>query len=379
MDSIISRRRLIKIATTATGLAAGSALLNGCAGTASSGSAQSSAATASSQAAASTSSSGSYGHRGQGVPQYRSAMNKAAIIETAPDESEALAKFVVVSDLHLSFTYTDYIDRAKNMFEDIAEFCPDNDAIIVNGDLTDTASLSEYEKFAELAEASGFSYPEDFILVIGNHDQTDTSDGTRVPNLSNQFKEQAGIADQMHPYYDRTINGVHLIMMGPDHYPENGWDKFGISTEEIDWLDELVDEDLRNEQLSLVFLHEPLYQTVRNTEPGDWGHEWSLSDEDNYNLHDCVRKHPNVIFFTGHTHALPDIVQLETDEPLYVGTGSVAYCIDDVDDDSTGNADISVYGSLGWEVTIWTSCIRFRLRDFLKREYSQLGGAIYEF
>lgn len=307
-------------------------------------------------------------------------MNKAAKIDTAPDESEALAKFVVVSDTHLSFTYTPYIDRIQNMFEDIAEFCPDNDAIIVNGDITNTGALDEYEKFAELAAASGFSYPDDFVLVIGNHDQYDSTEGAQaVSNLTDQFKEQAGIADQIHPYYERTINGVHLIMMGPDRYPDSGWDKFGISSEEVDWLDELVNADLQNEQLSFVFMHEPLYQTVRNTEPGDWGHEWSLTDEDNDYLHDCIRKHPNVIFFTGHTHALNDIVQLESDEPLYVGTGSVAYCIDNIEDDSTGNADIDEYGSLGWEVTIWTTCIRFRLRDFLKHEYSDIEGGIYQF
>ena len=194
-----------------------------------------------------------------------------------------------------------------------------------------------------------------------------------------RFKEQAGISDQVHPYYDRTINGVHLILMGPDSYPESSWEHFGVSAEEIEWLDNLIDVDQNKEQLSFVFMHEPLYETVRNTQPGDWGHEWSLSDQDNFNLHDCIKKHPNVIFFTGHTHALPDTVQLDDEEPLYVGTGSIAYCIDDVDDDSTGNADIEEYGSLGWEVTVWETCIRFRMRDFIKREFTDLESAIYQF
>ena len=308
------------------------------------------------------------------------AMNKAQKIDTTPDESEAIAKFIIVSDTHLSFSYQPYIDRVQNMFEDIAEFCPDNDAIIVNGDITNTGSLEEYAKFAELAEASGFAYPDDFVLVIGNHDQYDSSEGTQtVSNLSDRFKEQAGISDQVHPYYDRTINGVHLILMGPDSYPESSWEQFGISAEEIEWLDNLIDVDQNKEQLSFVFMHEPLYETVRNTQPGDWGHEWSLSDQDNFNLHDCIKKHPNVIFFTGHTHALPDTVQLDDAEPLYVGTGSLAYCIDDVDDDSTGNADIEEYGSLGWEVTVWETCIRFRMRDFIKREFTDLESAIYQF
>ncbi len=367
----ISRRRFFKVSAVAVGATAGAAFLGGCATT---------AATSTSASVASTSSSGPKGHHGHGVPRYRRAMNKATKIDTAPDETEALAKFMVVSDSHLSLTYTDYIDRVQNMFEDIADFCPDYDAIVVNGDITNAGTLDEYEKFAELAEASGIQYPEDFILVIGNHDQcTNSSNNSGPDNLTNQFREQAGISNQIHPYYDRTINGVHLIIMGPDHYPDNGWDKFGVSENEIAWLDELVNQDLKNEQLSLVFLHEPLYKTVRNTEPGDWGHEWSLSDEDNENLHECIKRHPNIIFFTGHTHAMPDVVQLDGEDPLYVGTGAVSYCIDNIEDDSTGNADISEYGSFGWEVTVWTTCIRFRLRDFVNRAYSDAEGGIYQF
>ena len=364
IETGITRRRFVGAMAVATGLTAGQVLLSGC----------------SANSTTSTTEATEKGHVANGAPQYQDAMNRASKIDAAPDDSEALAKFIVVSDTHLSLSYQPYIDRVQNMFEDIAEFCPDNDAIIVVGDITDSGYAEQYEKFAELAEASGFSYPEDFVLVIGNHDQYDSTEGAEsAPNLTDLFREQAGIADQVHPYYDRTINGVHLIVMGPDSYPDDSWLKFGISDEQIEWVDGMLDADLDNGVLSLVFMHEPLYQTVRNTEPGDFGHEWSLSDEDNDNLHDCLKKHPNVIFFTGHTHALPDTVQLDDEEPLYVGTGSVAYCIDDASDDFSGDGEIDTYGSLGWEVTVWTTCIRFRLRDFLNREYSEVEGAIYQF
>ena len=368
MSVNITRRRFVEVTTAAAGLAFGSALLGGC----------STGSTASS--ASGTVANSSAGHIANGAPKYQNAMNKAQKIDTAPDESEALAKFIVVSDTHLASNYQPYVDRVQNMFEDIAQFAPDNAAIIVNGDITNHGYLEEFDKFAELAEASGFAYPDDFVLIIGNHDQYDSTEGAEpVSNLTDRFREQAGIADQPHPYYERTINGVHLIMLGPDSFPDDNWAHFGISDEEVSWLDDMLDADLDNGRLSLVFMHEPLYYTVRNTMPGDFGHEWSLSDEDNDNLHECLRKHPNVIFFSGHTHALPDTVQLETDEPLYVGTGSIAYCIDDVDDDTTGESDISTYGSLGWEVTVWETCIRFRMRDFLKHEYSDLEYAIYQF
>lgn len=358
------RRDFVKI----TGLLAGSAVLGGC---------SPSGATPSNGAAAREGKR----HHGEGRPHFKNPMNRAVKVETTPAEEEALAKFIVVSDTHLDKDYEPYVDRVQNVFEDIAAFCPDSDAIIVNGDITNHGDLWEYEKFAELAEANGFAYPDDFMLVIGNHDQYDSTEGAqKVSNLSDRFREQAGIADRVHPYYDRTINGVHLIAMGPDRYPDDNWAHFGVTEGEVAWLDELVRADADEGTLSLVFLHEPLYETVRDTMPGDFGHEWSLSSEDNDNLHERIRKYDNLILFTGHTHALPDTVQKEGDAPLYVGTGSIAYCIDNVDDDASGNADISEYGSLGWEVTVWTTCIRFRMRNFLTREYvDDMCSAIYQF
>jgi len=369
MSNDITRRKFVKVTTTAAGLTVGGALLGGC-----------SAGASASSAASTTTESTTPGHMTNGWPKYQNAMSKAQKVDTAPDDSEALATFVVVSDSHLSLENQDYVDRVDNMFKDIAQFCPDKAAIIVNGDITNSGSMEEWQKFAELAEASGFKYPDDFVLVIGNHDQFDSSGGTRaVVNTSDNFREQVGLTNQPHPYYDRTINGVHLILMGPDKFPDDSWVKFGITDEEVTWLDNLLDADLDAGKLSFVFMHEPLYKTVRNTEPGDWGHAWSLSDEDNDNLHNCIKKHPNVIFFTGHTHALPDTVQIEGEEPLYVGTGSIAYCVDDADDDTTGSADISEYGSLGWEVTVWETHIRFRMRDFLNHKYSDLEYAVYKF
>ena len=363
MSEIITRRKFVKVTSTAAGLALGSALLAGC-----------------SSGSSTTSTASQKGHKTNGAPQYNGAMNKAQKVDTAPDESEALAKFIVVSDTHLSSSYQPYVDRVQNMFEDIAQFAPNNDAIIVNGDITNHGYQEEFDKFHELCEASGFAYPDDLILVIGNHDQYDLTEGAEpVSNLTDRFRQEAGIADQVHPYYERTINGVHLIMLGPDRYPDGNWAHFGISDEQVTWMDDMLDADQSAGKLSLVFMHEPLYYTVRNTMPGDFGHDWSLSDEDNDNLHDCLKQHANVIFFSGHTHALPDTVQLESDKPLYVGTGSIAYCLDDADDDSTGESDISTYGSLGWEVTVWETCIRFRMRDFLKHEFSDLEAAIYQF
>lgn len=321
------------------------------------------------------------GKRGEGKPQFKGSMNRAQKVDTAPPDDEALARFVVVSDTHLANNYEPYTERVQNFFEDVAQNISDIDSIIVNGDITQHGLLEEYNTFATLAEANGFAYPDDFMLIIGNHDQYDSTEGAEpVSNLSDRFKEQAKLVNQIHPYYDRTINGVHMVALGPDRYPNGNWAHFGISDEQATWLDNLALADKEASTLTFVFLHEPLYKTVRQTDPGDFGHEWSLSSEDNDNLHEHISRHENVVFFTGHTHALPDTVQLDGDDPLFVGTGSVAYCVDDPNTDDSGYAEIDVYGSYGWEVTVWTTCVRFRLRNFLKREWAdEMGTAIYQF
>lgn len=320
-------------------------------------------------------------HQGKGHPRYNGPLNQAQKTDNPPDDTEALAKFVVFSDSHVDLDKPDYVDRLQNVFEDIAQFCPNNDAIIVNGDITNNGELTEYQKFAELAEASGFSYPEHFVLVIGNHDQYDSNESEEaVANLTDRFRDQVGLSDQRDPYYERTVSGVHLIMMGPDRYPDGSWNNFAVSDDQVHWMEDLVQADKDAGQISLVFLHEPLHNTVRNTEPGDFGHTDSLSDADNDNLHQHIRTHDNMVFLSGHTYAMPDTLQLEGEGSLYVGTGSTAYCIDNADDDTTGAADISTYGSLGWEMTVWESCIRFRLRNFLTHSFEDdLGSATYQF
>ena len=254
----------------------------------------------------------------EGHPRYNGPLNQAQKTDNPPDDTEALAKFVVFSDSHVDLDKPDYVDRLQNVFEDIAQFCPNNDAIIVNGDITNNGELTEYQKFAELAEASGFSYPEHFVLVIGNHDQYDSNESEEaVANLTDRFRDQVGLSDQRDPYYDRTVSGVHLIMMGPDRYPEGSWNNFSVSDGQVHWVEDLVQADKDAGQISLVFLHEPLHNTVRNTEPGDFGHTDSLSDADNDNLHQHIRTHDNMVFLSGHTHAMPDTLQLEGEGPLW--------------------------------------------------------------
>jgi hypothetical protein len=180
-------------------------------------------------------------HRGKGHPRYSGPLNQAQKTDTPPDDSEALAKFVVISDVHVDLDRPEYVDRLRNTFEDIAQFCPDNDAIIVNGDITNNGELTEYQKFAELAEAAGFSYPDRFVLVIGNHDQYDSNESEEaVSNLTDRFRDQVGLSGQRDPCYERTVSGVHLIMMGPDRYPDGSWNNFAVSNDQVHWMEDLV-------------------------------------------------------------------------------------------------------------------------------------------
>ena len=272
-------------------------------------------------------------------------------------------QFVVFSDTHLSDDFPIYIARLENAFVDILSFCPRPTSVIVNGDITNNDYESQWETFANIARSAGFSYPDDFTLAMGNHDQIDSSDGDDVPCLAARFMEQAQVGS---PYYDRTFGDTHIIVLGPDRYPDNGWDGFEIGPDQLSWLDGLLSADERQGKTSYVFMHEPLYNTVLCTHEGEWGYENSLSQECNDALSGVLNAHANVVYFSGHTHYFPDVQKFEDDGPAYVGTGSVAYTVlPDTDED--GNDDPETYGSTGWLMNVYENATELRLRDFKNR------------
>lgn len=78
--------------------------------------------------------------------------------------------------------------------------------------------------------------------------------------------------------------------------------------------------------------------------------------------------------FSGHAHTFPCICVKEEGGPLYVNTGSVAYCFPEGE---TIDTQSGTYGSYGWLVSVHESCIEFRLRDFLAHSWVEDSTCVH--
>jgi 3',5'-cyclic AMP phosphodiesterase CpdA len=122
-----------------------------------------------------------------------------------------------------------------------------------------------------------------------------------------------------HIYYDRFIHGFHFIFLSPEQYMpkqkqigEAAW----LSPEQIAWFEETLQ---KSNAPTFVFLHQPLNNTVFSEDHG-------LSTVESEQLINIARRHPQVIWFSGHSHIIPEAKTeaFRRDGILFLGSGSVA-------------------------------------------------------
>ena len=106
-----------------------------------------------------------------------------------------------------------------------------------------------------------------------------------------------------------------------------------------------------------VFLHQPLYNTVSGSLPGQ---NWHGVDRD-AEMREIFKQYPQVVFFTGHTHW-----ELDAKSVMYAGNGMDATMFNDAavgylwTDEDTGKE-----GSQGFYIEVYADKILVRGRDFV--------------
>lgn len=251
-----------------------------------------------------------------------------------------------------------------NALKDIASFEPAPATIVVLGDMTNSGIPEQYAMMRSYCDENGFDYDDDFLLVMGNHEQYNDPFDPELAGTDTQYLEflaQAGV-DSL--YFDTEIDGQHFICLGPDENESGSWVRFGLSTAQINWLVGKLDEDAAMGRTSYVFCHEPLLNTVRHTEPGSWVERNCL--EDDAELATVLAGCANVIFFAGHTHLYPDWARPDESGPLYVNDGAVG----------PGQLQPGVInypdgftGSHGWLVSVFEDRVELKARNFLEHEW----------
>lgn len=291
---------------------------------------------------------------------------------TLESDSNETTRFAVGSDIHL-VTEGSTNDNGENTnhhfkttLEDIVENLPGATGFFACGDIADHGKAGEFKVAMNILK-SVEGAPE-LHMAIGNHDwRTGNPDGQfqKYVNWFNPSVETDTV------YYDEWVNGYHYIYLGSEQMGEVA----SLSNEQLEWLDNLLEEDSEKDQEKpvFVFLHQGLRDSMAGNYVGQWGYSYGVAQD--AKLKKIVQKYGQVVMFGGHTH-----YELDTDNsitvgseemPVYVNTGAIGYLWDAYNT----QAGEYMYGAHGYHVKVYGNKIYMFGRNFITGEY--MPSAMY--
>jgi Icc protein len=217
-------------------------------------------------------------------------------------------RFSVISDIHVESGNMESQTKLKQALTDLHTIAPDSQALVVNGDLgngtpSDYAALKKLLKNAPL--------PKNVLYTIGNHEYYnslhDKNGNWSIGTFPNGETEQASqerflhFAGRQRLYDDTWIADYHFILLGSEAYRqtdasfnEDAW----LSDNQLTWLEQKLNEKEQPDKPIFVFLHQPLpYSVSGSSIPFN-----SRGVVQHKRLQTILAKHPETIFFSGHTH-----------------------------------------------------------------------------
>lgn len=248
-----------------------------------------------------------------------------------PAEAETLNSpnltFAVMSDIHIHAHNTDVHRRLTKALEDYRRINPNMRLIVINGDLTN-GFPSHYSVLERLLD----SVPHPPIhFTPGNHDfykmlynRQGKLDFDHLPNgwsseeAMRLFQKFTGYD---RPYHDVWVDGYHFVFLASEKSRDadrsigkNGY----LSDTQLNWLEEkLKERPLGTHKPTFVFFHHPLPNTVE-------GSEGEAQIVQHRALRRILDRHPEVIFFSGHTHySLRKTNQVFADRFFMLGSSSI--------------------------------------------------------
>lgn len=257
------------------------------------------------------------------------------------DVPRAPLEFLVVSDVHISLLTLRRARRLEGVLRRVALAAP-TALLVVVGDFADYGMPWEYALFNRAISRAGWKGR--VLCAFGNHEHrlgpfrwSVNRFARFARRLAKQLLEASARGAAPHvsfgpmagPAFDVMVEGAtHLIFLGSDEAPAR-WDGARISAQQAAWLADLLDKDECTGRLSLVFNHEPLFNTVAGSLPGETSGQ---SVEGGEALRAVLDAHAGAFLFTGHSHFPLDVFVGGGMGPTFANTGAVgfddAYCED---------------------------------------------------
>ena len=294
---------------------------------------------------------------------------------TFESESNEVMRFAVGSDLHLVVP-GEYNDMGRNTnhyftaaLKDVINNLPGTEHFFVNGDIANSGKAGEFKVAMELIQ--NVEGAPTMHMSIGNHDW-------RTGNPNGQFQKYVSwfnsAVETETVYYDEWVDGYHFIYLGGEVFGNEA--KGFLGAEQLEWLEELLEEDSEKDQDKpiFLFLHQGLQDSMAGNYIGQWGYSYGVSPD--AKLKKIVQKYGQVIMFGGHTH-----YELDTDNsmtpgseefPVSINTASVGYLWDAYNTQAGEDMD----GSHGYHVKMFKDNKIYMFgRNFLTGEY--MPSAMY--
>lgn len=279
-------------------------------------------------------------------------------------------RFPVISDIHVQAGDVRSEHKFKAALEDINSISSNSDALVINGDLTN-GKPDDYEALKNSLNAS--PHPANVWYTIGNHEYYKAFfNGLGLyseKTFPNGDSDQAAIdrflklTGEEKVYYDRWLSGYHFLFLGSEksrmsdiRYGDDAW----LSNAQLNWLKNKLKESKGSGKPVFLFLHQPLPLTIAGT--SGWGAGRSVIQSQE--LRNILADHPEVIYFSGHTH-----YELRTPQTLLhdiftmVGSSSVYNPVREGTNDSDPNASEGLY------VEVYSDKVKIMGRDFTRRQW----------
>jgi glucan-binding YG repeat protein len=281
-------------------------------------------------------------------------------------EPKILNGFAMCSE---GYNYKNNDNHLPMVMQQYKELAPDYEAYAAIGDLVDRGMEDQYELFMGVISKLENSGAER-LFAIGNHEyfRYMYDKNASFEKMKNLFLEKT---NQSSLYYDKWIKDYHFIVLGSEGLIENEdydknfdslKDKYNpdaayISDEQYAWFEKTIQEKAEEDKPIFVFLHQPIDHTVYGSD------EYSQKMEMDGRLASILRKYPQSILFSGHSHYSLDHPRSVYQEGFtMVNTSSINYGY-------YGISPIINDFSQGWLMNVYRDRVELKARDFVKNKW----------
>ncbi|MEM9977032.1 MAG: metallophosphoesterase [Cyanobacteria bacterium P01_D01_bin.2] len=237
-----------------------------------------------------------------------------------------LARFAVVSDLHIALPHTIWDSPARfhlvevsiPAFEQILDHLEqvNIDFLLLPGDLVQHGERDNHRWLVDRLK----QLPFPTYVVPGNHDVVKRDDCDRTVALDEfvSLYQAFGYSDPERPYYHhQLLDGLHLIGLNSNGFESDGKPFYTgwLDPEQLDWLDAQLDQATG---LTLVMLHHNALEHLPRQSRSRMGQRYMVKNASALTQRLQAANVP--LMFTGHLH-VQDIAQ--ADRLYEVTTGSI--------------------------------------------------------